>query len=646
MKNVNNYYCSSDLKRDDFLNKLFHDSIISGNFELNNMFINPIDDRTFWENIPENVKKRYVKLGEEFLNYKWQSLSVMEYVDFFNSKEDCNRPACELICREKVTAVVHMMIAECIENKGRFLRNIIDGIFSICEQSTWAVSAHFNSCGDNPKINFDGVNKIPDYEVEIVDLYCAKVASAIALVSVTLKTKFDLISPMIYKRARYEVEKRFINPYLLRDEFWWLTINTDLDVWPVNNWNPHMNSSLIYCALAMCEDKDKIKKLLIKAISSLDAYINLCSDDGACDEGSGYWSAAFSKLSDAVAMLETITGIKGFFEIEKIKKMAEYVLNVRICGNTYYCYSDANKSNDSLSFAVNVFFLGKYLNDYRFLNEGSYLYKICGDLIGEKYDALMDVFCEYKKMIISNDIGEYTNMPSHNKAVWYNDTQILISREQCNDENGIFVAAKAGHNNENHNHNDVGSYCIYIDQKACIVDLGVCTYTRELFGEERYNIFSVRSKNHNVPMISCLEQAAGKKYASKNVKCILSDSEDMLIADISQCYPEKLGIKSLERSICHCKKQKIIRITDTFDFEKEEVYENVFMIPQKILVDDNIVVGENFVLECETENVLFENEEIVLNDNVLIKQWGNIITRVVAKHKGKNSKICFTVRKK
>ena len=38
---------------------------------------------------------------------------------------------------------------------------------------------------------------------------------------------------------------------------------------------------------------------------------------------------------------------------------------------------------------------------------------------------------------------------------WLPDTGVLTAREREGDTAGLFLAAKAGHNDESHNHNDV-----------------------------------------------------------------------------------------------------------------------------------------------------------------------------------------------
>ena len=42
-------------------------------------------------------------------------------------------------------ALSALILAELAEGKGRFLEQIVDGIFFKCEKTTWAVSAHLTA---------------------------------------------------------------------------------------------------------------------------------------------------------------------------------------------------------------------------------------------------------------------------------------------------------------------------------------------------------------------------------------------------------------------------------------------------------------------------------------------------------------------
>jgi hypothetical protein len=85
----------------------------------------------------------------------------------------------------------------------------------------------------------------------------------------------------------------------------------------------------------------------------------------------------------------------------------------------------------------------------------------------------------------------------------------MVARDKEGSTDGLFVAAKGGHNDESHNHNDIGNYVIYYNGQPVLIDVGRGTYTRKTFSSRRYDIWYNCSDYHNVPTINGVTQPAG-----------------------------------------------------------------------------------------------------------------------------------------
>ncbi|WP_259391711.1 heparinase II/III-family protein [Paenibacillus thiaminolyticus] len=94
---------------------------------------------------------------------------------------------------------------------------------------------------------------------------------------------------------------------------------------------------------------------------------------------------------------------------------------------------------------------------------------------------------------------------------WMPGVEVMVARERGD---GWFLAAKGGHNDESHNHNDIGSFIVYADQCPLWIDAGVGTYTAKTFSPERYSIWTMQSGYHNVPTVNGAEQAPGRTFRS------------------------------------------------------------------------------------------------------------------------------------
>jgi hypothetical protein len=104
-------------------------------------------------------------------------------------------------------------------------------------------------------------------------------------------------------------------------------------------------------------------------------------------------------------------------------------------------------------------------------------------------------------------------------------------------------AAKGGHNDESHNHNDVGSFIYYKKGRMAVCDLGAGEYTRDYFGEKRYTIFCNQSESHNVPIIDGCGQRAGRDFRAGDCRI---DPRGEMVLDIAAAY-QVPGLESLER---------------------------------------------------------------------------------------------------
>src|SRR5690606_10513971 len=103
------------------------------------------------------------------------------------------------------------------------------------------------------------------------------------------------------------------------------------------------------------------------------------------------------------------------------------------------------------------------------------------------------------------------------RDVWFPDLQVMIARDKAGSADGFFVAAKGGHNQESHNHNDIGNYIVYYDGLPLLIDVGSGTYTKRTFSAERYDIWFNCSDYHNVPTISGVRQQAGARFKASGL---------------------------------------------------------------------------------------------------------------------------------
>ena len=153
---------------------------------------------------------------------------------------------------------------------------------------------------------------------------------------------------------------------------------------------------------------------------------------------------------------------------------------------------------------------------------------------------------------------------------WLPDLQLMTARDQAGTTDGLYVTAKGGHNDESHNHNDVGSFIAYLDGSPLIIDVGPEYYTAKTFSAQRYEIWTMRSAWHNVPLVNGHEQSPGREFAATNVHYQASDESAWLKLNLENTYPDAAGINSWTRTIT-LRRNNDLEVRDFYDLEHSDI---------------------------------------------------------------------------
>jgi hypothetical protein len=215
--------------------------------------------------------------------------------------------------------------------------------------------------------------------------------------------------------------------------------------------------------------------------------------------------------------------------------------------------------------------------------------------------------------------------------------------------NNFFFASKGGYNNESHNHNDVGTFSLYIDTLPVFIDAGVGTYTRQTFSDERYTIWTMQSDYHNLPMINGMPQKFGAEYKSSNVKFDEVRSEFSM--NIANAYTKETGVVDWNRKYTLTEKSLIIE--DQFELNALKSPNQIhFMTWAKPIISDNGLVtlqklGKQVNMNYDASVFELKIEPIILSDTRLSNVWGSEIYRMVftAKKQTLKGKYKFAISK-
>jgi hypothetical protein len=237
-----------------------------------------IRDRTDWEAVPQEIRAGFIREAQQYLHTTWDRIPATVTLQYIRDGNRSHYDAMNTRQREKLATLV---MAEVFENQGRFLDDIANGIWAISEQTFWGSTAHLGMQRAG--------SGLPDVTEPIVDLFAGETAALLAWTDYLLGDKLDQVSPLVRKRIRAEVDRRVLTPALARDDFWWMGFGERKNL---NNWNPWINSNWLAAVLLLEADPQRRAASVYKIMRSLDNFINSYPDDGASDEGPGYWDRA------------------------------------------------------------------------------------------------------------------------------------------------------------------------------------------------------------------------------------------------------------------------------------------------------------------------------------------------------------------
>ena len=581
--------------------------------------------------LPDSVKARLVKEGDKGLKYDWPALPASLYLDY---KITGTRYNFERKNNERRKVLNELAVAAIITKDKKYIPQIANGIWTLCEQSTWVLPAHIVVQKEK--------TGLPDpYEV-VIDLGSGTAAAQLSMIQFMLSDELDAYSKGIGKRVFAELNKRIFQPYLTRTDFWWMGFTGQ----PVNNWNPWVNTNVLMTALYSELAADSVGLIIGKTVKSTDIFVNQYPDDGGCDEGPSYWSEAGGKLIRFIHVLNKLTTTSiDWKQQQLIYNMGSYISKVHIGDNNFVNFADA--FSKSIPDPESVYSYGALFNDTPLKSFGAYLF----GLQKQKLDNgnIID-FLETTSIYDSlTTVSPIAPLPA---VSWFADRQVLTARTKSESTNGLFLAVQGGHNAESHNHNDIGNFIVYANNTPVFVDAGVGSYTAQTFSSKRYELWNMQSVWHNCPTINGVMQKEGIQYKATNVLYAKNTSGVSVSMDIAAAYPTEAAVKKYERKFDFDQSKNTIQLFENYEMlEWKSPLVQSFLVfikpsiekPGQLLfaLQDGASVAFNY--DAKLFDIALEDK--LLDDERISGIWGKQLYRIqlVAKGNKKTGKHNFSI---
>lgn len=557
-----------------------------------NAFFREMQDFTF----PEFSKADYFSLSDGTATSSARGLTMM---------------------RNRAKGLSMVTIAECLENKGKYLPMVEASLRDIIKQKSWV----------SPRIDFDFINY--NGKQYTIDLTSALYAHTIAQ---TLYLLDDQLSKEVKQEAMEALYLRVFNP--LRKIF--ETQSTQYHTWLVgtNNWNSVCLSGVIGAALTVIPDKQE--RAVYAYIGGEYSKNSLAGfgDDGYCSEGVMYFNYGFGHYALLRENLWQATGGQiDLFTIPKVQAIARYIPRLEVTPGVFPTISDSRIGTAPDSSLM------CYLS--KSLGLGLTAYENC-QLTGQASNDRMDVIMVFPNASTIRPLAKEpeTRLEKPLRS-FFESSGILVVRPGT--DHGLAAVLKGGNNDEHHNHNDVGSYTVVLGKEILAGDPGSIPYTANIFDPEfRYTYKTIASYGHPVPLVAGKQQQAGAEAQAKVLRSEFADARDELVFDLSSAYAVA-DLAKLERRFTYRRTGKgVLEVEDVFEFKKPEDFESAIITRASVRPAST----GKWILEKDGEQVTLSVDCHGLSYEMIteeISEGGTPYTRMAVRLKEKNKKGTITL---
>ncbi|MBN2628294.1 MAG: heparinase II/III family protein [Spirochaetales bacterium] len=517
-------------------------------------YLPPAGER-LWTELPPAAAEKVRREGESAFRAPLPALPITLYADFNRTG---NRTRFEKFYFARRSNLIHLVKAYCLAPDDAYLDRIIDYLDALCGEWSWVVPAH----------NWPHGNSFPPLEPTSVDLFAANTSALLALTVHLLREPLERESSLLVERVKAECRRRCLDPFREIDDHWWMGFSDDPQGRHLNNWNPWITDNYLHTLFLIEEEESLLKRSVSRAAAVLNNYLDALPADGGCDEGPSYWDHAVGSLFDCLDILNRAGGGKtGLLTDDFLKKAGSYIYRMHICDDYFINYADCVGRLNPMPEGL-MFRMGEAMGDGMMKALATKFHQA----------AQVDSFPELDAFSTQRQIRDLTiNWPEESETTdvpsrdHFPLIQVGIVRTPL-----YTFSCKGGHNDESHNHNDVGQFILYGKKAPFLVDPGVGDYTRETFNNKRYTIWTMQSGWHNLPRINGCDQSPGGEY-----RCSRFDfTDEGCHLDLAKAYPGEARLISWQRFFTWTDESLTLRDAWLFHEKGREIIWNLLSLAE------------------------------------------------------------------
>ncbi|MDR0337904.1 MAG: hypothetical protein LBI18_12520 [Planctomycetaceae bacterium] len=570
----------------------------------------PIADREQWKRIAVSPAFKGVIAEAEKLQKEPIPLPTEEdYMRFYETKtknfNEVNRDY-ERKFSQRRHRLFRLVLAECFENKGRFIRDIEETVSVICMEPNWTIP-----WDDGDAKKFKGESRAIDHQI-------ARTAWNLATVYYWLHKNLsgntrDLINDSIRTRVFSVFEEAV------------LTDNYGLINWAndAGHLNAMCHAAVVGSALALIDSADLRAKYIASAEINVEKFLQIFTRDGYFPDGAWAWNEGYGSFILLAETLYQATGGRiDMFKRPNIKETALYGPRMEMTPGVYESFGNRWRGDRPVlsptAFVSKRFQMG--------LTEIENRAPFFG--VGPGHLYMVGIYCFPNSATEQKGLASGTEIPPlETLRSEFPLNGVMILRTGTKEQNQIGVQLKGGNNDERGNHSDVGTYIVAINGGVPLCDIGA-RYNR--FGLVIKDIMEsnfVNSFGHPVPRINEQLQKNGKGAVAPLLLREYSDEMDTLKFDFQYVYEwnDPKDVKEFTRTFIFDRTGKapdasgkaVFSVVDRFRGRKPITFENCLITfgPFKVLTQDKEAPTQELIIgEGKTAiHVTVSNEVIELD---------------------------------
>ena len=432
---------------------------------------------------------------------------------------------------------------------------LADELWRVCDEFTWALPAHAYQARD-------------DDMRRCVDLFAAETAHAVA----ELIARFGPRLPEdVVMRCREELLDRVFIPFA-----------DDQRPMPwesfTNNWLAVVAGGVGMAALAFFpDDAKRLAMILKRAQKAMTRYIAQFPDDGGCSEGMDYWVYGFGYFTYFAEAWRERGGPDLLLD-KKVREIAAFPSRVAFGDGSFPSFSDGSETA-----VIPTGLLARLVE--RLGVTIPYLASV---------PAFASDHCHrwaHLARTIEWTAERVVGRRTEPGTAFLPDLAWVVDRGGPAE-----FAAKGGHNEEEHNHLDVGQFILRAGGETLLADLGAGEYNAAYFGPERYQDIHTATEGHSVPLIDGRGQRPGREYAAKVERFAETGHGAILTLDLTGAY-EVPGLLAAGRRFTWQRHGSLV-VVDRFQTDRAMPVEELYVSRIRPVVDADRVVWEGAGARC------------------------------------------------